>query len=243
MNELMIPDWSLPASVKACSTTRYGGYSTAPWQTFNLAMHVGDDEAKVRANRQHLRQKAGLPCEPHWLDQVHGTHVMNLASPVNVPCEADASWTNQPGLVCAVMTADCLPVLFCSKNGQEIAAAHAGWRGLCHGILENTLRQFSVPIEDIMAWFGPAIGPHAFEVGEEVRSAFMAVDPNAALAFKPVGNKYFADLALLATQRLNRLGLTDISYSGACTYQLPHYFSWRRDGETGRMASMIWRVS
>lgn len=244
MSELIIPNWPLPASVRACSTTRLGGYSLAPWGKFNLGMHVGDDSATVQANRQLLAQKANLPSEPYWLNQVHGTRVLTLPAQSSTVPDADASWSNQPRLVCAVMTADCLPVLFCSKDGQQIAAAHAGWRGLCAGILENTISRFTAPAREIMTWLGPAIGPQAFEVGEDVRSAFMNVDPNAAMAFRPFGSKYLADLSLLATQRLQRLGITDISYSGDCTYHLPQqYFSWRRDGVTGRMATLIWRVS
>ena len=240
MSHWIIPDWPAPACVRACSTTRHGGVSAEPWHSLNLGAHVGDIESHVRENRQRLVVEAQLPSMPQWLNQVHGTDVVRLPSEVILP-DADAAVTRESGVVCAVMTADCLPVLFCSKDGKEVAAAHAGWRGLCNGVLEKTLAQFHCPPADILVWLGPAIGPQAFEVGEEVRAAFMTFDPAAQQAFRAVGDKYFADLWLLARQRLSAAGVNAISGVTRCTYtESDDFFSWRRDGVTGRMATLIW---
>ena len=239
----VIPDWSLPANVRACSSTRSGGISDAPWSSLNLGAHVGDDPQNVQANRQRLVEACNLPSMPVWLEQVHGTDVLRLDGQPPASLRADAVYTREPGVVCAVMTADCLPVLFCSADGQEIAAAHAGWRGLCSGVLEATLDAFSVPAEEITVWLGPAIGPNAFEVGPEVKDAFCAVDPAANSAFCAVGEKFYADLWMLATQRLNAAGVRCIRGGGDCTYtQEEQFFSFRRDGVTGRMASFIWLI-
>ncbi|ARJ42646.1 hypothetical protein B1H58_11815 [Pantoea alhagi] len=243
MNDLIVPDWPAPATVRACSTTRAGGVSVAPWDSLNLGDHVGDQPAAVQANRQRLVDMADLPAMPWWLEQVHGTEVVRLDGRQPATRRADAVWSNQAGTVCAVMTADCLPVLFCSFDGKEVAAAHAGWRGLCAGVLENTLRQFSAPPEEIHVWMGPAIGPEAFEVGPEVRAAFMAHDPAAAGAFRAAGDKFYADLWQLARQRLAAQGVASVSGGGRCTWHdSAHFFSWRRSGTTGRMASLIWLI-
>lgn len=243
MKDLIVPDWPAPATVRACSTTRAGGVSVAPWDSLNLGDHVGDQPAAVQANRQRLVNMADLPAMPWWLEQVHGTEVVRLDGRPPATRRADAVWSNQAGTVCAVMTADCLPVLFCSFDGKEVAAAHAGWRGLCAGVLENTLRQFSAPPEEIHVWMGPAIGPEAFEVGPEVRAAFMAHDPAAAGAFRAAGDKFYADLWQLARQRLAAQGVTSVSGGGRCTWHdSAHFFSWRRSGTTGRMASLIWLI-
>ena len=243
MNDLIIPDWPAPSKVRACSTTRAGGVSAAPWDSLNLGDHVGDQPAAVEANRQRLVDMAGLPAMPWWLEQVHGTEVARLDGHTPALRRADAVWSNQPGAVCAVMTADCLPVLFCSADGKEVAAAHAGWRGLSAGVLENTLRQFSVPPQEIHAWMGPAIGPDAFEVGPEVKAAFVAHDSAAAAAFRPAGEKFYANLWLLARQRLMAQGIASVSGGGRCTWHdSAHFFSWRRNGTTGRMASLIWLI-
>jgi len=238
---LILPDWPAPASVGACSTLRDGGFSLAPWDSFNLGNHVGDDPAHVDANRQSLLTRAALPAMPHWLEQIHGTDVVRLPAEQMEPSRADACITREAGVVCAVMTADCLPVLFCSYDGSEVAAAHAGWRGLCAGVLENTLARFAAPASQIHAWLGPAIGPDAFEVGSEVRDAFMAHNARAQQAFRPAGTKYFADIWLLAQQRLQAAGVTSISLARRCTFhERGDFFSFRRDGTTGRMASLIW---
>ena len=240
MSSILIPDWSLPNGVQACCTLRAGGLSEAPWDSFNLALHVGDDEEKVRQNRQRLVQLAKLPAEPFWLRQVHGTTVMTIPSQTPDNC-ADASWTETVGAVCVVMTADCLPVLFCRLDGKQVAAAHAGWRGLHAGVLEQTIAQFSGPPHLIKAWLGPAIGPTAFEVGKEVRDAFIQQDRQTSSYFKPQGNRYLAHLAGLATSRLQTAGITDITNSNCCTYRdQSRFFSYRRESITGRMASLIW---
>lgn len=240
---LIIPDWPVPSRVRACSTVRYGGTSTAPWKSLNLGSHVGDLSSHVESNRQRLVELAGLPAMPQWLDQVHTTDIVRLPHSVQAIPRADACITNQAGVVCAVMTADCLPVLFCSADGTEVAAAHAGWRGLCDGVLENTLAQFRSSPNQIHAWLGPAIGPNAFEVGAEVRSAFMAKAPQAAAAFRPVGNKFYADIVLLAYQRLQAAGVQSVSAVKRCTFSEPdNFFSFRRDGVTGRMATLIWLI-
>lgn len=239
MVELLVPDWPAPANVRALQTTRRGGVSPAPWDSFNLGDHVGDDPLRVQANRAALRRH--LPAEPCWLQQVHGIHTVDAAQTADLPT-ADASFARQAGAVCAVMTADCLPVLFCDRAGTVVAAAHAGWRGLQAGVLEATLVAMAVPAGEVLAWLGPAIGPAAFEVGDEVRAAFLAVDPAAAAAFKPhASGKWLADIYLLARQRLQAAGITSISGGDFCTVNAPEsFFSYRRDGVTGRMASLIW---
>lgn len=234
------PDWPAPANVRALSTTRSGGCSPAPYDAFNLGGHVGDEPALVAANRAALR--AELPDEPCWLNQVHGTAVVDVAEYAGVP-DADAAVSRVPGKVCAVMTADCLPVLLCDRAGTVIAAAHAGWRGLVDGVIEATVQKMAVPPSEVLAWLGPAIGPQAFEVGDEVRAAFMAVDPAADAAFRPGARpgKWLADIYLLARQRLARLGVTAVYGGDACTVtEKDRFFSYRRDGRTGRMASLIW---
>lgn len=242
MSALIIPDWPAPARVRACSTTRHGGFSQGPYHSLNLGAHVGDDPATVEKNRRQLCALAGLPAMPHWLNQVHGTDVVTLPNTANAVPDADAVTTTQAGQVCAVMTADCLPVIFCSADGQQVAAAHAGWRGLCNGVLENTLAAFRAPASEILAWMGPAIGPQAFEVGPEVREAFVAQDSAATQAFTATEDgKYRADLWSLARLRLHRAGVTQIFGSGLCTYSgSDDFFSYRRDRVTGRLATLVW---
>ncbi|MBE5530199.1 hypothetical protein A9J41_08555 [Laribacter hongkongensis] len=233
--------WPAPARVRTLVTTRDGGVSLAPYASLNLGQHVGDDPAAVAENRARLR--ACLPAEPFWLNQIHGIGVQEAcADAPDVPPDADAGFTRQTGVVCAVMTADCLPVLLTDRSGSVVAAAHAGWRGLCNGIIEATIARMAVPANDILAWLGPAIGPDAFEVGPEVRAAFMAHDPTAASVFAAIPDgKYLADIYLLARQRLNACGVTEVHGGDACTVtERERYFSYRRDGRTGRMASLIW---
>ncbi|MFZ2267338.1 MAG: peptidoglycan editing factor PgeF [Azonexus sp.] len=239
MADLLIPDWPAPANVRAVQTTRRGGISPAPWNAFNLGDHVGDEPARVAANRAELR--LSLPAEPLWLQQVHGIRVVDAGVAAHRP-EADAACGRQPGAVCAVMTADCLPVLFCDRAGTVVAAAHAGWRGLQAGVLEATLAAMAVPAGEILVWLGPAIGPEAFEVGDEVRAAFVLADPAAAEAFRAHGaGKWLADIYLLARQRLQAAGIFSISGGGLCTVgDAVRFFSYRRDGVTGRMATLIW---
>ncbi|MGP2426765.1 purine nucleoside phosphorylase YfiH [Yersinia sp. 2538 StPb PI] len=241
--QLILPDWPMPAGVKACSTTRHGGISESPYDSLNLGTHVGDVAASVTANRQRLVELAGLPQMPVWLEQVHGTRVLHLDGKAVADVQADAAYSRVAGQVCAVMTADCLPVLFCSLAGDEVAAAHAGWRGLCAGVLEQTLAQFNAAPASIIAWLGPAIGPQQFEVGEEVKLAFINIDPASASAFVPSGTKYLADIYLLAHLRLQAAGIHAIYGGNCCTVsEKQQFFSYRRDGITGRMASLVWLI-
>ncbi|CNC32464.1 purine nucleoside phosphorylase YfiH [Yersinia alsatica] len=243
MNKLILPDWPAPASVKACSTTRHGGISEFPYDSLNLGTHVGDIAATVITNRQRLVEQGQLPQMPVWLEQVHGTRVLHLDGSAISDVQADAVYSRVAGQVCAVMTADCLPVLFCSLAGDEVAAAHAGWRGLCAGVLEQTMAQFNAAPSSIIAWLGPAIGPQQFEVGEEVKQAFIDIDTQAAAAFIPAGTKYLADIYLLARQRLQAVGIHAIYGGDHCTVsEKQQFFSYRRDGITGRMASLVWLI-
>lgn len=239
MAELLRPDWPAPPAVRAVQTLRGGGCSPAPWDSFNLGDHVGDEPVRVAANRARLR--ALLPDEPRWLCQVHGTRVVDAAAVDGVP-EADAALARQPGTVCAVMTADCLPVLLCDRAGTVVAAAHAGWRGLEAGVLEATVAAMGVAPGELLAWFGPAIGARSFEVGSEVRAVFVARDPAATDAFRACGGgKWLADIYALARQRLMAAGVAAVYGGDWCTVSDPaRFFSYRRDGVTGRMATLIW---
>lgn len=235
---LIVPDWPAPACVQARVTTKLGGVSVAPFGPFNPALHVGDDARAVAANRALLRTQ--LPSDPVWLDQVHGSDVVDADRITGA--RGDASVARRPGTVCAVLTADCLPVLFCSRQGDVVAAAHAGWRGLAAGVLARTVERMACPPEDILAWLGPAIGPASFEVGPEVRTMFAATVPRAEEAFRPgSGDRLLADIYRLARLELARAGVTAVFGGGLCTVGQPGLFhSYRRDGRTGRMASLIW---
>ncbi len=239
----LIPvDWPAPDNVQAVTTSRIGGVSQPPWDSFNLADHVGDHPAAVQANRELLLEELALPAEPAWLKQVHGTRVVRLDEPPAEPPEADASVADAPGRVCAVLTADCLPVLFCDRAGRHVAAAHAGWRGLASGVLEATVAAMGVDGNEILAWLGPAIGPQAFEVGEEVRTAFVDADADSVTAFVAQGEgRWLADIDQLARRRLARVGVTAVYGGDRCTYsEAGMFYSYRRDGVTGRMASLVW---
>ncbi|MBI5890715.1 MAG: peptidoglycan editing factor PgeF [Nitrosomonadales bacterium] len=241
LNETFIyPEWPAPANVKALQTTRLGGISAAPYDAFNLGLHVGDDPVRVNRNRQMLAPF--MPSEPVWMEQVHGVEVAN-ADAAACRVVADASVAKQRGSVCVIMTADCLPVLLCDEDGSVVAAAHAGWKGLAAGVIEATVKEMGVAPQKLMAWLGPTIGPHAFEVGEDVRAAFMAHDASAAAAFVPLAaeGKYRADMVRLARQRLNALGISRIYGGTFCTFhQKDKFYSYRRDGVTGRMGTFIW---
>ena len=240
-DDWIIPDWPAPANVKALITTRSGGVSLGPYASMNPAGHVGDDTQAVLRNRALLR--AHLPQEPHWLQQVHGTQVLQVTLDARDALEADAAVTDIPNQVCAVLTADCLPVLFCAEDGSAVAVAHAGWRGLAAGVLERAVQAMALPGARVLAYLGPAIGPRAFEVGAEVRAAFMAVESQAAQAFQAIegSDKYLADLYLLARQRLAHAGVVRVYGGDFCTYSEPErFFSYRRDGATGRMAALMW---
>lgn len=245
-SNLIIPNWPAPANVKALQTTRAGGVSLAPYDSLNLGAHVKDNPINVARNRQLLSQY--LPSEPVWLNQVHGVNVVNAAKTDCAP-DADASFSTRKNVVCVTMTADCLPVLVCDRQGRLVASIHAGWRSLCDGVIETTVNQILATLNanpaDLMAWFGPAIGPQAFEVGDEVRAQFIEKDAQAALAFKSKGDKWLGNIYAIASQRLINLGVTQIYGAGKdvdwCTYtDEKSFFSFRRDGETGRMASLIW---
>ena len=235
---MILPDWPAPPRVKGLMTTRTGGVSQASWANFNLGDHVGDDPAHVAANRARLRQQ--LPAEPGWLKQVHSARVVELGRESNR--EADASLTRQSGIVCAVLTADCLPLLFCDRSGSVVAAAHAGWRGLAGGVLEATVAAMQVSPGEILAWMGAAIGPQAFEVGDDVREAFVVSHAEAAAAFTPHGpGKWLADIYRLARIRLDHVGVDAVYGGGRCSFnEAESFYSYRRDGITGRMASLIW---
>ena len=246
MSNYILPDWPAPLGVRALATTRRGGVSRAPWRGFNLGAHVGDDPQAVAANRALLRRD--LPAEPVWLSQVHGIRCVDAA--ITEPgTEADASFTRQRGVVCAVLTADCLPVLLCDERATVVGVAHAGWRGLAAGVIEATVAAMGEPGARLMAWLGPAIGPRAFEVGGEVRELFVGHDPDAASAFAVAADgKWLCDLHQLARRRLDALGIRRVANASAlrpcgtsCTMSdAASFFSYRRDGVSGRMASLVW---
>jgi YfiH family protein len=246
----LTPDWPAPSGVRALSSFRVGGHSTGVYASLNLGDHVGDAPAVVAANRRALRDAAALPDEPRWLRQVHGIAVADLdappVGPAGVAPEADASLTRTPGRPCAILTADCVPVLFAvaapGSVAPAVAAAHAGWRGLAAGVLAATVTALAAEPVSLVAWIGPCIGGDAYEVGEEVRTALLATVPGAAAAFNPSSRgRWLADLALLARLQLRQLGVTRVFGGSECTYRdRDRYFSHRRDGQTGRQATLIW---
>lgn len=238
-------DWPAPMKIAAFTTLRGDsdmGASLAPFDHFNLGAHCGDVADAVACNRATLREIAGLPREPVWLRQVHGVHVLQVEGVAAHEPEADAAVTSAAGEVLAILTADCLPVLFCAADGREVGAAHAGWRGLAAGVLENTVAAMHVPASELMAWLGPAAGPQAYEVGEEVRAALVDRDARADEAFVPTRpNHWRVDLYALARQRLAAVGVTRVFGGGLCTISDPQrFYSHRRDGRSGRMATLIW---
>ena len=239
LEHCIIPDWPAPVNVKALQTTRRGGISGAPYDSLNLGDHVGDAPLAVAHNRILLNTL--LPSEPVWLEQVHGTKVVNADMTDCLP-QADACIARHRAAVCVVMTADCLPILLCDTRGTVVGAAHAGWKGLAAGVIESTVRAMDVAPQDVMAWLGPAISQQAFEVGKEVRALFVDADPQTAAAFIPgQQGKWLADIYRLARLRLNALGTTQIYGGSYCTYrESEKFFSYRRDGVTGRMGTFIW---
>jgi len=243
------PEWSAPKSVRAAFSLRSGGTSVAPWDSLNLGVHVGDDLASVQRNRHRVRDALELPAEPHWLDQVHGTEVITFDRPAEPNSTvdtrrpvADAAVTREAGVVLAIQVADCLPVLFSSADGLVLGAAHAGWRGLVAGVLERTVEAMATSPKQLRAWLGPSIGPAYFEVGDEVREAFLAAgDTPSAFERNPRG-RWQCDLPALARARLQGLGIADIAGGQWCTAADPvRFFSHRRDQLTGRMAALLWR--
>lgn len=253
-DDWIVPDWPAPPRVRAIFTTRAGGVSVSPYDTFNLGLHTGDDPAAVAANRERLQAVTGA--RPCWLEQVHGSEVVSAELGVNrdTPLRADASVTTVPGIACTVMVADCLPVLLCDAQGHAVGAAHAGWRGLCGGVIEQAVRALRARAGheghegEVLAWLGPAIGPSRFEVGAEVREAFTgaalpgeADATREAFAALPQPGKYLADLYALARLRLAREGVTQVWGAQWCTVASPaRFYSYRRDRATGRMAALIW---
>lgn len=246
------PDWPAPPWVRGYSTTRQGGVSEGVYASLNLASHVGDRIESVIRNRSLLAQELQMPSAPYWLEQVHGCDLFECdleacGVPLNestrrATVQADGAIARSSGKVCAVLTADCLPVLMCDLRGRCVAAIHAGWRGLASGVIERACRVVAVDPSDLLVWIGPAIGPDAFEVGMDVREAFVNLDVEAARCFHESSEgRWMADLAGLARQRLRRLGVTAVYGGETCTYSDPErFFSFRRDGVTGRMASLIW---
>jgi YfiH family protein len=237
-------EWpSTVSGVIAGTTLRSGGISSGPYASLNLGDHVGDDPAAVRRNREFAREVCGLPAEPAWLSQVHGTRVVE-ANAMPDADRADGAVTDHAGVVCAVLTADCLPVVLTARDGSRVGVAHAGWRGLCDGILEATVSAMRVPATQLLAWLGPAISQSAFEVGGEVRERFIEADPEAAGCFAANDRgRWQADLYGLARLRLERLGVSAIGGGGRCTFtEAGDFFSYRRDGPCGRMATFVFRT-
>lgn len=245
--DFIVPDWPAPATIRACTTVRHphsaGALSAPPFDGLNLGDHVGDDPEQVRQNREWLQSALNLPSEPVWLKQVHGNHTVNIAH-TGQGAEADAAVAFAQG-ACLVMTADCLPVLLCDQKGRGIAAVHAGWRGLASGVLENAVAALGCRHQEVMAWLGPAIGPQAFEVGDDVVEAFVSQQSAAEECFTQTDDTHWlADIYALARLRLHALGITAIYGGEYCTYSQPElFYSYRRDGQTGRMASLIWFTS
>lgn len=239
---LIYPDWPAVSQVRAVSTTRLGGVSQSPFNSFNLGDHVGDNGLHVALNRQRLQHGLGLPNDVFWLRQVHGTRAV-CAEDTKLPVDADAVYTFRSGFVCAVQTADCLPILLCDRAGTWVAAVHAGWRGLVEGIVTTTLMAINQAPSQIFAWLGPAIGPHRFEVGEEVRKAFIEQDLNTVHCFRPTPlGRWWADIYALARCQLHARGVNAVYGGTHCTFtDQARFFSHRRDGSrTGRMATLIW---
>jgi hypothetical protein len=240
------PDWPAPANVRAAATLREGGVSCGPYASLNLGAHVGDEPSAVAENRRRVSAALELPAEPEWLNQVHGAsvHRIHKAAPAQAPT-ADASVSFEAGRVCAVLTADCLPVLLCDRAGTRIAAAHAGWRGLAAGVLERAVEALDVEPGQLMAWLGPAIEQDAFEVGQEVREQFAARDPDNAAAFvQNARGRWQADIYALARNALRGAGVAELHGGGfKCFEDRERFFSYRRDRQTGRLATMIWLLS
>jgi YfiH family protein len=241
--EYIAPNWPAPKNIRCMTTTRVGGYSQQEYHSLNLGDHVKDHQQNVENNRQLIKEGFLLPSEPAWLEQVHGSSVLSLGDKTPADNKADAAYTNEAGVVCAVLTADCLPVAFCDQTGEHVAVAHAGWRGLVNGVLENTLQTMPLANEKIICWLGPAIGSTKFEVGREVREKFIAIYSKHENAFQAQEkSKYLANIYQLAKNVLSSNGVKNIYGGEYCTYtQKDSFFSYRRDGQTGRMATFIWK--
>ena len=240
MIETIQPNWNSPPGIRACCTTRAGGVSAVPFDSFNLALHVGDDETRVTQNRKLLRQQLELPAEPCWINQTHGTRTVTLEQ--EVTRDADAAITRVPGTIAVVMTADCLPVLLCNRDGSEVGAVHAGWRGLQAGVIQSALATMKSPNQQLLAWIGPGISKACFEVGDEVRTAFMGTMQDAETCFSTHGEGHWlCDLAGLAERVLKAQGVGEVCRDSHCSYRdADRFYSYRRAATTGRMASLIW---
>ena len=234
-------DWPAPDFIKAGTTLRQGGVSSGAYSSLNLATHVGDELAAVEKNRAILTQSLNIPNVPQWLEQIHSIEAILLPNEKAI-LKADAAYTLEKNIICAVMTADCLPLLITNKQGSCVAAVHAGWRGLCDGIIEATIKKLAVEPESLLVWLGPAIGADVYEVGEEVYAAFTKAEVEAKQAFTSVSEGHWlCDIYQLAKLRLNKMGVKHIYGGGRCTLsEEEHFFSYRRDDVTGRMASIIW---
>jgi hypothetical protein len=239
------PVWPVPDAVCAAFTLRAGGVSASPFDTLNVGAHVGDRPERVGENRARVRAALTLPQEPRWLEQVHGTGVVEIrAAEAGSPPQADAAIARERGVVAVIQVADCLPVLLAAADGSCVAAAHAGWRGLAAGVLEATVERLATDPKDLIAWLGPAIGPQHFEVGADVREAFLAQDPAAAVAFRAnERGRWQCDLLALARQRLQQAGVRQVFGGAWCTFaDRTRFFSYRREGPCGRMAALVWLV-
>jgi len=236
---LVTPDWPAPPGVGACVTTRDGGTSLPPYASLNLATHVGDAPAAVARNRRRLAEALALPSPPRWLSQVHGTLCVDAATAAD-GVEADAAFATRAGVVCAILTADCLPVLLCDRDGTRVAAVHAGWRGLYGGVLAAAVRALAVAPDTLLAWVGPGIGVDAYAVGASLRAQFIAQDATLGECFAQRGAAWHADLGAIAARQLAAAGLRTIHRHAACTFEDARFYSYRRDGVTGRFASLIW---
>ncbi len=239
--EYITPNWSVPKNIHCVTTTRKGGYSLQEYSSLNLGGHVKDKQKNVKSNRCLIEEDLQLPNEPVWLEQVHGASVLSLPAKNHINNTADAAYTDEEGIVCTVLTADCLPVTFCDQSGEHIAVAHAGWRGLVNGVLENTLQTIPVNNKNITCWLGPAIGPNKFEIGIEVVKQFLTKDKIHSNAFEESNNKYFADIYRIARNILAKQNVFNVCGGEHCTFsEKESFYSYRRDGETGRMATLIW---
>lgn len=238
--QYIIPGWPAPAGVRAAATTRRGGFSKGPYASLNLGAAAGDDPEDVRGNRRLLREALGLGREPAWLRQVHGARTVE-ACPEQAP-EADACWTRDPGVACAILAADCLPVLMCDRRGSCVGAAHGGWRGLAAGVIGEAVAALPAQPADLLAWLGPAIGPERFEVGPEVREALLAGGaPESAFRDSGRAGHFLCDLYAIARKQLHQAGVNDVHGGGFCTHsEADRFYSYRRDGTTGRMATLVW---
>jgi len=243
--EVIKPKWAAPSHIHAFTTTRMGGFSLSPYDSLNFGLHVKDKQADVLQNRKMLTKQQKIPFEPLWLDQQHTSVVVDADTTYTTPPKADASVSENCNRICAVMTADCLPILLCTREGTQVAAIHAGWRGLANNIVGETLKHFKCNPSEVLVWLGPAISKKAFEVGEDVYEAFMKDNMASETHFTPAGpEKYFFDMYAAARHQFNNLGVTAITGGEYCTYNdKERFYSYRRDGVTGRMVSMIWMSS